>query len=181
MGTVPIPAFGFPGIFYGWALLLNLVVQVIAAGFAIACAIALLRKPPRVVAASLARWSLYVATFAFGIPVCVGLLITWGFWSARPAMAREAVEAAGSVIAQAALWTSPTWVLGAAAAMASFIRLGSVPRNPLGRASVATSPDNVSHSPVVWYGASGNLVVGILLMPVVLVALSLICVLWSLR
>lgn len=150
MGTIPAPGSNFAGIFYAWSLIGNLVIQGIAVCFAIACVIALLKNPPAcLVGGNLAAWTLYSALFAFAVPTCVGLLITCGYWSARPEKIREALMAAGAVILHAAVFTSPALIIGGVACIGSRYRLHSVPRGP---------------SPPLWYGSSGTLVVMMLLM-----------------
>ncbi len=158
MGAVPAPGLNFAGIFYTWSLLGNLMVQGIAVCFAIACVVALLKNPPAcLVGGNLAAWSLYSALFAFAIPACMGLFITCGYWSARPEKSREAFMAAGAVILHAAIFTSPTLIIGGAAWIGSRYRLRSVPRGP---------------SPTLWYGSSGTLVSMMLLMPIFLLVLG---------
>jgi hypothetical protein len=159
MGTVPGPEINFAGIFYAWSCLLNVVVQVIAFCFVIACVIALRRRPPGcLVGGNLAAWALYVAALAYAIPVCVGLFITCGYWSYSPGRVAESLGSALAILVQSAVLTSPALIAAIAACVGSHYRLRSVPRGP---------------SPATWYGSSGNLLVALIVIPAILFALGL--------
>jgi hypothetical protein len=160
VGTVPGPAIDFAGsaaMFFVWSCFVNVVVQGIAACFAVACAAVLFRKPPAcLLGAKLATWTMYMATLAFGIPACVGLLITCGHWAYGPEKVGAALASAGWLVVVPAVLTLPAFIIGAVACLGAHLRLRTVPR------------DNAQ---TLWYGSSGNLVVVLLAMPAILFGL----------
>jgi hypothetical protein len=136
---------GYLGTAYLCSLVANMVAQVFAVGFALACAIAVCRPFPYcLVGSHLARWSLYSALTALAIPVSVGVLML-GVRLTHPSEGiAETMAAASFFVYHPACFTSPA--LGVAI-LASLISRVSLRR---------LSPIAV---PVRWYNASGDLVV----------------------
>ncbi len=86
----------------------NMVAQVFAVGFAVACAIALCRPTPYcLVGRHLALWSLYSALAALAMPVSVGLVILCLRLLQPSEKLVEIMRGAGYLVYEAARFTSP--------------------------------------------------------------------------
>ena len=136
---------GYLGVAYLCSFVANMVAQVFAVGFALACFITLCRAFPHcLVGSHLARWSLYSALTALAIPVSVGVLMLGVRLAHSSEGIAETMAAASFFVYHPACFTSPA--LGVAI-LASLISRVSLRR---------LSPIAV---PVRWYNASGDLVV----------------------
>ncbi len=160
-----MPIIDVPALFYGLSLTVSMVVQVIAIGFGVATAIALFRKPPACNGCgSLAATALFLAVLAFAIPAFALVLIAGAHWSFHPTQIRTAMPLDGRTLAQAAIFTLPASSIAVVACFASHLRLRDVPPVP---------------AALLWYGSTGKLVVGSLLVMACVASLLLLSIVWS--
>lgn len=123
----------------------NMVGQVFAAGFAVACAIALCRPTPYcLVGRHLALWSLYSALTALAMPVSVGLVILCLRLLQPSEKLVEIMRSAGYLVYDAARFTSPAISVVVLISLISGIRLRRV------------APGS---APALWFNATGDIVV----------------------
>lgn len=123
----------------------NMVAQVFAVGFAVACAIALCRPTPYcLVGRHLALWSLYSALAALAMPVSVGLVILCLRLLQPSEKLVEIMRSAGYIVYDAARFTSPAISVVVLISLISGIRLRRV------------APGS---APALWFNATGDIVV----------------------
>ncbi len=160
-----MPILDVPVLYYGLSLVVTSVVQILAVGFGVASAIALLRKPPACHGGgNLAATSLSLAVLAFAIPAFVVLSIAVACWYYHPAKIRTTMPLDGRILADAAIFTLPAWSIAVVACFASHLRLRAAPP---------------AAAPLLWYGSTGNLVVGAFLMMACMASLLLLSIVWS--
>ena len=143
---------------------LNMVAQVFAVGFAVACVIALCRPAPYcLVGRHLALWSLYSALTALAIPVSVGVVILCLRLLQPSEESVEIMRSAGSLVYDAARFTSPALSVGVLISLIARIRLRRA------------APSLV---PVLWFSATGDILV-VLIAGIPLAFFALVWFFWK--